>query len=261
VCAVADSAESASDGSATRSAVVKYDLSHLTQPDDQLVAGPIQDDEALLLFAVIRVMRLRRVLEIGGLDGYSARNFCEAVGPEGSVYTIDQNYLPAIAPNHATVKRDVAKINAADVGNAPLDLIFFDCHDYAAQMGLYHRFCDTGMITSRTVIALHDTNLHPPVPGKVTIDGGWAHQPVERRMVNDLHRLGWDAFVLDTRMKDHDIDLPVRHGLTLMRQFVPLAETDRLIFRLRTRLARSIQNLCLSAAPRIRARQTSSDRQ
>ena len=237
--------------------MVKYNLSHLTQPNDQLVAGPIQDDEGLLLFAIIRVMRLRRVLEIGGLDGYSARNFCEAVGPKGKVYTIDQNYFAPVAPNHTMVMRDTAKIEAADIGNTPLDLIFFDCHDYAAQMTLFHRLWDAGMITSRTVIALHDTNLHPPVPGEVIIDGGWAHQPVERRMVNDLHRLGWDAFVLDTRMKDHDATLPVRHGLTLMRQFLPLVETDRLVFRLhrwRIRQARSIQDLRLSFASRVKRR-------
>ena len=103
--------------------MVKYNLSHLTQPDDQLVAGPIQDDEGLVLFAVIRVMRLRRVLEIGGLNGYSARNFCEAVGPEGKVYTIDQNYFAPVAPNHTMVMRDVTKIEAFDIGNTPLDLI------------------------------------------------------------------------------------------------------------------------------------------
>ncbi len=142
--------------------MVKYNLSHLTQPDDQRVVGPIQDDEGLLLFAVIRVMRLRRVLEIGGLDGYSARNFCEAVGPGGNVYTIDQNYFAPIAPNHTVVMRDAAKIGALDIGNTPLDLIFFDCHDYAAQMTLLHRLWDADMITSRTVIALHDTNFIPP---------------------------------------------------------------------------------------------------
>jgi predicted O-methyltransferase YrrM len=218
--------------------MVKYNLSHLTQPDNQLVAGPIQDDEALLLFAIIRVMRLRRILEIGGLDGYSARNFCEAVGSEGVVYTIDQNYFAPIAPNHTMIKRDAAKVEAADIGNIPLDLIFFDCHNYAAQMKLLHRLEHAGMITSRTVIALHDTNLHPPVPGQIIVNGGWAHQPVERRMVNALHRLGWDALVLDTRMKDHDERLPVRHGLTIMRQFVPLVKTDSLLFKLRKRFRR-----------------------
>lgn len=47
----------------------KYDLSHLVQPLDQQVGGPVQDDEALLLYAMVRCMRVRRVLEIGGLSG------------------------------------------------------------------------------------------------------------------------------------------------------------------------------------------------
>jgi predicted O-methyltransferase YrrM len=64
----------------------KYDLSHLTQPSHQNVSGPIQDDEALLLFALIRVMCMRRVLEVGGLFGYSATNFIQAVGPEAGLF-------------------------------------------------------------------------------------------------------------------------------------------------------------------------------
>ena len=67
--------------------MVAYDLSHLTQPDDQVVVGPVQDDEALLLFALVRCMRLRRILEVGGLDGYSARNFLRAMGRGGTLYT------------------------------------------------------------------------------------------------------------------------------------------------------------------------------
>ena len=43
-------------------------------------AGPLcaQDDEALLLYAITRGMRCRTVVEIGGLSGYSGRNFLAA---------------------------------------------------------------------------------------------------------------------------------------------------------------------------------------
>ena len=90
--------------------MVEYNLSHLTQPSDQQAGGPIQDDEALLLFALIRVMRMRRVLEIGGLRGYSARNFIEAVGNGGKVYTVETGSLEPIAPNHIVLAK-----NAHDV--------------------------------------------------------------------------------------------------------------------------------------------------
>ena len=59
--------------------MVKYDLNHLTQEDNQIVVGPIQDDEALFLYSLIRVKRIKCVLEIGGLNGYSSINFIKAM--------------------------------------------------------------------------------------------------------------------------------------------------------------------------------------
>jgi hypothetical protein len=200
----------------------KYDLSHLTQPPDQYVCGPIQDDEALLLFALIRVMRIRRVLEIGGLSGYSAANFVRAVGSLGVVYTIDINPVRQVAPNHVPIVMDATKATPSVFGNEPLDLIFFDCHVFDAQMTLLSRLAGGGMVADRTVLALHDTNLHPNnenAPWSYQVEGGWVHQPVERRMVNELRTLGYDAIALDTEPRAHGPDLPVRHGLTIMKRF------------------------------------------
>lgn len=49
---------------------MNYDLSHLTQPDHQRVMTPIQDDEALFLYALCRVTQARLVVEFGGGEGY-----------------------------------------------------------------------------------------------------------------------------------------------------------------------------------------------
>lgn len=201
-----------------------YDLSHLTQDPDQKVLGPIQDDEALLLFALIRVMVLRRVLEIGGLGGYSATNFAAAVGPAGTVYSVDVNPVPKVADNHVPITMDVGDLRAADVGSIPLDLVFFDCHCFVGQMAMLTRFVRDGVITDRTVIALHDTNLHPGKTEEKTyeVTGGWVNCWPERRMVNEIRELGYDAICLDTDMSVHGPDLPFRHGLTLMRRFTTL---------------------------------------
>jgi predicted O-methyltransferase YrrM len=43
----------------------KYDLSHLTQDEAQISMGPIQDDEALLLYALVKVIRPKTVVEFG----------------------------------------------------------------------------------------------------------------------------------------------------------------------------------------------------
>lgn len=210
----------------------KYDFSHLVQPLDQTVGGPVQDDEALLLYAVVRTMRLRRVLELGGLSGYSARNFLAALSwdVDTAVYSVDLNPVPSLAPNHFTICKDAALIEAADVHARPLDLVFFDCHVYDAQIALFVRLVQSGLITDATIIALHDTNLHPkkfadwcyPIQDA---DGstGFVHQPVERRMVNALRKeLGYDVFCAHPDLARHDARLPYRHGLTLMKKFSEL---------------------------------------
>lgn len=200
--------------------MVAYNLSHLTQPDNQVVVGPIQDDEALFLFALIRGMLLKRVLEVGGLSGYSARNFLEAVGSDGVVYTVDLNKVPRLAPNHVTLRKDIGRLRTGDLDGKPLDLVFFDCHVYDAQVNAYWVLRRDGMVTDATVLALHDTNVHPfadPKGSAYRVQEGWVHQRVERRMVNYFRGIGYEAFCLHPELSRHSEKLPFRHGLTVMQ--------------------------------------------
>lgn len=210
----------------------KYDFSHLVQPANQNVGGPIQDDEALALYALVRTMRLKRVLELGGLSGYSARNFLAALSwdTDTAVYTVDLEPVERQADNHFTIRKDAALIEPRDVHDKPLDLVFFDCHVYDAQMEMFLRLRRHGLVTDDTVIALHDTGLHPrrSAPWSYPLadtDGqhGWVHQDVERRMVNALRRdFGYDAICLHTDVRRNDERLPFRHGLTVMKKFSEL---------------------------------------
>jgi hypothetical protein len=198
--------------------VVAYNLSHLTQADNQVVGGPIQDDEGLFLFALIRCMRLRRVLEIGGLGGYSARNFLAAVGPLGVVYTVDINPVPRLADNHITIQRDCRTIDPKDLGSGPIDFVFFDCHAYEPQMTLLKNLQEGGVVHDRTVLGLHDTNTHPQKFAwwAFPTADGWVHQVAERKMVNDLRNDGYEALMLHPDPGRHDESLPFRHGLTIL---------------------------------------------
>jgi hypothetical protein len=204
--------------------MVEYTLTHLTQDASQKVSGPIQDDEALLLFSVIRCMRIKTVVEVGGLSGYSALNFCEAVGRDGIVITLDLVDVPKVAPNHRVIVGDARNLRRADYGFEHIDLLFLDCHDYDVQMNLLNVLIDERLIDDDTVIALHDTNVHPyqSVNFAYRIPEGWVHQPVERRMVNDLHRAGYEAICFHTRSDQHDETMPYRHGVTLLKRFKTL---------------------------------------
>jgi hypothetical protein len=195
------------------------------------VAGPIQDDEAVLLHAMVRVMRMRRVLEVGGLGGYSARNFLAArQGDQGiAMYTIDLNDVPALSPLHYTIRKDCGELAPSDVHGLPLDLVFFDAHVVEPQMRLLDRLEEHGLVHANTVLALHDTNLHPrqgmwghfvrEPDGHV----GWVHQAAEREMVNALRRRGWDAMCFHMPLDRADDLIRSRHGLTVMRRFQHLA--------------------------------------
>jgi predicted O-methyltransferase YrrM len=107
--------------------MVNYDLSHLSQPENQNVAGPIQDDEALFLYSIIRGCRLERILEIGGLSGYSARNFLQALSfsKDGILYTCDLNPVPILSENHKVIIKNALDLTINDLDSKPLDLVFF----------------------------------------------------------------------------------------------------------------------------------------
>jgi hypothetical protein len=210
--------------------MVNYDLSHLTQSDDQNVSGPIQDDEALFLYSIIRGNRLSRILEIGGLSGYSAKNFLQAlnyVNSNGILYTCDLNPVPILGENHKTIIKNALNITLEEIDNLPIDLIFFDCHDMI-QMDIYYKFVNSNIINDNTIIALHDTNLHysPYQHCGVFIEeeNGFAHQPIERHMVNIFKDLGYDIFSISTNHTKHLKDFPVRHGLTVCKKFKKLVD-------------------------------------
>jgi hypothetical protein len=206
--------------------MVKYMLDHLSQAPDQNVWGPIQDDEALFLYSIIRASRLNRILEIGGQTGYSAKNFLYAVNNDGTVYTCDLNPVPKLNPNHTVIIKNALDLSIEDVDGKPIDLLFFDCHDMV-QMDMFERFKAAGIVTDKTILALHDTNLHYPPYNMwgqfVESEGGWAHQPVEREMVNKFKDMGYDCFSISTDASKHNPSFPIRHGVTVCQKFRRLA--------------------------------------
>jgi hypothetical protein len=204
--------------------MVKYDLNHLTQGDSQEVVGPIQDDEALFLYSLIRGNRLKKILEIGGGIGYSATNFLKAteIFPDSVVITVDINPINPINNKHKCIIKDAQYLTVEDLGEEKLDLIFFDCHEYDIQMNIYNNLKEKNLIDEETIIALHDTNLHYiklDYDFVYKIEEGFVHQPVERKMANTFKDFGYDIFSIRTQKKDHDESLPFRHGLTVCQKF------------------------------------------
>lgn len=208
--------------------MVTYNLKHLTQVDEQNIPGSIQDDEALLLFALIRVTRIKRILELGSYPGYSAKNFLEA---GADVYSVDwgvDGVTPKLADNHKVVNKNSADITPDDLDNKPIDLVFFDCHAYEAELCAFQTLKKAGIITDKTIFAFHDTNLlanemslgYPNISYEVK--DGWVFCPPERQLVNDFKSMGYDIINLGTGREVHNMSFPYRCGLSIARKFTPL---------------------------------------
>ncbi|VVT04161.1 Methyltransferase [Sphingomonas sp. EC-HK361] len=95
----------------------------------------VSPPQGRMLHLLVRMANARRVLEVGTLGGYSTIELARAVGPTGSVVTLE------IDPHHAAVARD--NLDRAGVGerveivigpavetlasvSGPFDLIFID---------------------------------------------------------------------------------------------------------------------------------------
>ena len=198
-----------------------YNLTHLIQDDHQQVLGPIQDDEALLLYSIIRTMRLHNIIEIGGLNGYSATNFSKAI-VDGKIYTVDISPCNRVSDNHIVIHKDCRLVTKADIPDK-IDMVFFDAHVYDEQISFYDVLKSNGIIDENVVLAFHDTNLHPTqICDSYYLENekGWCHQPVERNLVEYFKKEGFDALCFHTKLDEHTI--PARHGLTVMKKYKTL---------------------------------------
>lgn len=211
--------------------MVIYNLNHLTQLDTQSIPGSIQDDEALLLFALIRVTRIKRIVEFGAYPGYSAKNFCEALNGNGMVYSIDwgvDGVTPRQGDNHKVIVKNTADVTSEDLDNQPIDLVFFDCHAYEASLCAFQNLRRANIITDKTILVLHDTNLLPSKDAlgfpdiSYEVEGGFVFCPPERQLVNDFKKMGYDILNLGTSKDAHGIHLPYRCGLSIASKFTPL---------------------------------------
>ena len=212
----------------------KYDLSHLVQSDNQQVQGPVQDDEALLLYAVVRGMRMRSVLEVGGLSGFSALNFVRALPPKskGFVLTIDIDPVRKVADNHHTIIKPAQNVTADDLrpifGNYEgidcFDMLFFDAHHYEGQMGLLKNLQDVGLVNDDTILAFHDTDLHPSPCSLICKPAqddsgkkGFLITEIERQMVRALSD-EYEFFQLHPPFNHIKDGFKFRHGITLLQK-------------------------------------------
>ena len=205
----------------------KYSLSHLKHFNDHTI-GPIQRDEALLLYALVKTVDPKTILEFGFYQGYSAMNFLKAMSPDAKLYSYDISETSLRIAKKIPDKRlkfvfkSQADFESSDIDDRLIDLVFFDAsHDFSLNVVTLEKV--RGYLNDRALIIVHDTGAHyGDMKGLKTpkgyflggpVSSSYIHQPDERRFVN----------YIKTNIKDFDqihfhSTTKFRHGLTVLQR-------------------------------------------
>ena len=121
---------------------------------------------------------------------------------------------PRPPSNHRIIIKDCKDITQEDLDYAPIDLVFFDCHDYAAQLTAFEKLERWGLIAASATLVLHDTGLYDAkyVPHAIQTPDGWIHGIPERNLADTLMDHGWSPNSFSRPQG------PMRNGLTILQR-------------------------------------------
>jgi predicted O-methyltransferase YrrM len=154
------------------------DLAHMALYDE-VIRGPVQRDEALLLHSLIRVTRPATLVEIGSLRGRSTFNFLRALDDDARLYAFDIDpRAEKLAqerfghdPRFAFRLRSQTELTADDIDGRRADFVFLDAaHDFELNKVTFDRLLP--LMAPRAVLAVHDTGT---IPRALVPDGHWWH--------------------------------------------------------------------------------------
>jgi len=108
--------------------------SHLDSYLDAGAIGPLQQPEALFLFALVKTTTPLTIVEFGFHHGHSAFNFLQAMRPDARLYSYDISSESAeIAENEFVndprfrfIHKSQADFASPDIDNRTIDFVFFD---------------------------------------------------------------------------------------------------------------------------------------
>jgi predicted O-methyltransferase YrrM len=144
----------------------KYDLRHLSL-FQTYVHGPIQDDEALFLYSICKMIRPKTIVEFGILDGLSTLNFAASKDSDCFLYGFDlnQNSIDKSRERCRSFQNCFfSQIDCVDftpelIGFRKIDLVFLDCsHDFLKNKICIEKFLPS--MNESAIICIHDTGFY-----------------------------------------------------------------------------------------------------
>ncbi len=179
-------------------------MSHLLSYREDDAIGPLQRDEAVALFGIVRALRPKTIVEFGFFHGHSAFNFLQALPENGRLYSYDISE-DAIGRARSEfdfderftfIGKSQTDFEPADIGGRMIDFVFFDAaHELDLNQETFRRI--VSRLAPEAMIAIHDTGLwhrshftamHETfvreMPGEWKNDDLYAHQPGERAFID-----------------------------------------------------------------------------
>ncbi|RYE37348.1 MAG: class I SAM-dependent methyltransferase, partial [Hyphomicrobiales bacterium] len=191
-------------GSALAGRTRPVGMAHLMSYRENDAIGPLQRDEAIALFGIVRTLQPKVVVEFGFFHGHSAFNFLQAMTPDAELFSYDidaesqrraQDELGFDARLHFFAKSQT-DFAADDIGGKPIDFVFFDAaHELDLNQLTFQKILPH--LAADAMIAVHDTGLWhrahfgelhrefvEEMPGKWESADCYAHQPGEREFID-----------------------------------------------------------------------------
>ena len=212
-------------------------MSHLLSYRENDAIGPLQRDEAIALFGIIRTLRPKVVVEFGFFHGHSAFNFLQAMPADAGLYSYD---IDADSIRRAKTEfnfdrrftfigKSQTEFEPEDIGNQEIDFAFFDAaHELNLNIETFNRIVP--YLAAEAIVAIHDTGLwhrdhFAPIHETFTREhpGEWqgkdlyAHQPGERAFIDWIvgQHPGFSAIHFHSTRT-------LRHGFSLLQRKRPL---------------------------------------
>ncbi len=179
-------------------------MSHLLSYREDDAIGPLQRDEAIALFGIVRTLRPETVVEFGFFHGHSAFNFLKALPPDARLFSYDIDADSAqraktefdFDPRFRFIGKSQTDFEPADIGGREIDFAFFDAaHELDLNQETFRRILPH--LAAEATVAVHDTGLWPrrhfraihhefasEMPGEWRDDDLYAHQPGERAFID-----------------------------------------------------------------------------
>ena len=222
----------------------KYDLSHLNQTT-LMQKGPIQDDEALMLFSIyegyflfhnisnncsilglVKLIRPKTVVEFGFYKGDSSLNFLKALDSDAKLYSYDIKLHNPSAESLKDLRfkffeKSQTDFDPKDVDNRIIDIAFLDAgHRLSLETGLFPKLIE--QVAKNGIIVIHDTGLHVSLSSRQMENDcvcdfenlcGYPHCYEERQFVNWIleNYPEWEI------INFHSFEVH-RHGLTFLQR-------------------------------------------